>query len=131
MDMDDDNEFMRAWLEKQMLGVTEENVDLLTTVVPIPYTILMNVYLTGNAFTVHRGPNKDIVESSWLAVCSGEHSEINTDFKELTSNLNELVLLDHIFKIFLLLFATRGTLPQFRDLLCDILHPSCILRTKR
>ena len=77
--MDDDNEFMGAWLEKQMLGVAEENVDLLTAVVPIPYTILMNVYLARNTFTVHGRPNKNVVESIWFAICPGERSEINID----------------------------------------------------
>ena len=43
VNMDDDDKFMHAWLEEKVLAVTEQNVNLLTAVIPVSYAVCMNV----------------------------------------------------------------------------------------
>jgi hypothetical protein len=71
MDMDNDNEFMRAGLEEEMLDVIENNVHLVTARVMITETILMDLDFARNTLAVHGWPDEDIVETIRFAVCIG------------------------------------------------------------
>lgn len=62
MDVYYDNQLVSARLEKQVLDVTEEYVDLTTTEVGVAQTILVDFYFPSNTLTVKSRPNKDVVE---------------------------------------------------------------------
>lgn len=52
---------MRTRLEKKILDVAEEDVDLTATMIGVTKPILMNLYLTSDALTIKSGPNEDVL----------------------------------------------------------------------
>ncbi len=122
MNVNDHDQLMRRGLEKKMLHVTEKDVNLTATMVVVAETIIMNLQFTSNTLAVKTRPSEDIIESNWLTVwvmlvvCFHERMRLHT------SNNTELVLLDHVFELFLLLFPTNSVLSKVGYLLCDVLH---------
>ena len=122
MNVYDDNQLVRRGLEKEMLHVTEEDVNLTATMVVIAETIIMDLQFTSNTLAVQARPGEDIVETHrltvWviLVVCSQDRIKLHT------ANNTELVLLNYVFQLFLLLFPTDSVLSKVGYLLCDVLH---------
>jgi hypothetical protein len=57
-----------AGLEKKMFDIAEKDVDVVTAMITIPDTILVNFDLSRYALTVHSGSNENIVQAIWLAI---------------------------------------------------------------
>ena len=97
MNMNDHDQLVGRGLEKEMLHVTEEDVNLTATMVVIAETIVMNLQFTSDTLAVKTRPSEDIIESHWLTVwvmlviCCQKRMRLHT------SNNTEFVLLDHIF----------------------------------
>ena len=122
MDMYDDDELVRRGLEEEMLHVTEEDINLTAPMVVVTETVVMDLQFTSNTLAVKARAGEDIIETHWLAVwvtlvlCFQDRIELHT------SNNTELVLLYHVFQLFLLLFPTNSVLSKVGYLLCDVLH---------
>ena len=68
MNVNDHDQLVRRGLEKKMLHVTEEDVNLTATMVVVAETIIMNLQFTSNTFAVKTRPSEDIIKSHWLTV---------------------------------------------------------------
>lgn len=122
MDVYDDDQLVRGGLEEEMLHVTEENVNLTATMIVIAETIVMDLQFTSNALAVKTRPGEDIVETYWLTIWATLAACFQDRIDLPTSNNTELILLDHVFQLFLLLFPTNSVLSEVGYLLCDVLH---------
>lgn len=69
MDVYNDNQLVRTRLEKEMLHITEENIDLTAAVIGVSKTILMDFHFAGNTLSIKRRSNKDILKIRRLATC--------------------------------------------------------------
>lgn len=122
MNVYDNDQLMDGGLEEQVLHVTEEDVDLTATMVVVAETIIMDLQFASNTLAVKARSDEDIVESHWLTIWMVLVTSFQDKIKLHTSNNTKLVLLNHIFQLFLLLFPTNSILAQVSYLLCDILH---------
>ena len=66
--MDNDDELVGARLEEEMLDVAEQNINLVTTVVAIAQTVLVNLHFTRNALAVKSRSYKNGLEPSRLSI---------------------------------------------------------------
>ena len=130
MNVDDNDQLLRRRLEEEMLYVTKEDVNLTATMVVVAETIVMNFQFASNTLAIKARPGEDIVESNWLTVWMMLAVFFLNGIRLRTSNDTELVLLDHVFQFFLLLFSTNSVLAKIGDLLCDILHSIRIRRSE-
>lgn len=122
MNVYDDDQLVRRGLKEEMLHVTEEDVNLTATMVVVAETVIMDLQFTSNTLAVKARPGEDIVETHWLTVWVMLVICLQDRIKIHTSDNTELVLLNHVFQLFLLLFSTHSVLSEVGYLLCDILH---------
>ena len=122
MNVYDDDQLLRRGLEKQMLHVTKQDVNLTATVVVVAKTIIVDLQFTSYTLAIEAGASVDIVKSDWLTIWGMLVSRFQANTISHTSNDTELVLLNYVFQFFLLLFPTDSVLSKVCYLLCNVLH---------
>ena len=60
--MDDDDQFGGRRLEKEMLDVAEKDVNLAATMIGVPETVLVDLYLTSDSLAIQTWSNEDVVK---------------------------------------------------------------------
>ena len=117
MDVYDDDQLVRGGLEEKMLHVTEEDINLAATMVVVAETVVMDLKFTSNALAVQARPGEDVIKAYWLTVWGKSAICFQDGIGSHTSNNTELVLLNHVFQLFLLLFPTNSVLSKVGYLL--------------
>ena len=97
MNVYDDDQLVRRRLEKEMLHVAEEDVNLTATMVVVAETVIMNLQFTSNTLAVKARPGEDIIETHRLTVWVVLVNWFQDRIKIQTSNNTELVLLNYVF----------------------------------
>ncbi len=68
VNVNNNNQFMRTWLEKQMLYVTEKDIDLTAPVIDVAKPILMDVHIPRDSLAIQSWPDKDVIEALRFAI---------------------------------------------------------------
>src|SRR5690606_31964035 len=117
MDVDDNNELVLTWLEKEVLDIAEENIN--TVIGPerrlIAETILVNLQLS-------RDP---------LAVQPWTHKHFSKFERTAIANFDEIVLGNDILHLLPRLLLPNGILLHVRDLFADFRHSILVCALER
>ena len=68
MNVNDNDQLVLARLEEQMLDIAEEQIDVVSTMITVSKTILMDLDLARDTLTIHSRTYEHIIKSSWLAI---------------------------------------------------------------